>query len=226
MELQDKLQQLRKQNGLSQEELADKIGIARQTVSKWENGQAVPELSGLIALSRLYGITIDSMVRDDDGCSISLTHNADCDNEKIIDFLILAKRNTYAAKKNQVESSRTASCDFYYKDDNGYEYYDTYLGGERFVGEEAVWFQHVPVWGMNYAGHVIGENFDGDFLKAALLSMPYKYPFRGPEIYTRGSYCYHCKVDGVFNWFQGYEDIFYDNEKIYECYFHGGEICL
>ncbi|MCM1253825.1 MAG: DUF5680 domain-containing protein [Clostridium sp.] len=226
MELWDRLQQLRKQNGLSQEELADKIGIARQTISKWENGQAVPELNGLIALSRLYGITIDSMVKGDDGCTLSLTHKAECGDERIIDFLILAKRNTYAAKKNQVESCRTASCDFYYKDDNGYEYYDTYLGGERFVGEEAVWFQRAPVWGMNYAGRVIGQHFDGDFLKDALLSMPYHYPFRGAEIYRRGSYCYHCKVDGTFGWFQGYEDIFYQDDKIYECHFHGGEVCL
>ena len=233
MELRDRLQQLRKQNGLSQEELADKIGIARQTISKWENGQAVPELNALLCLSSLYGVTIDSIVKDSDGCHFQLKeynsfnfcrHETDDENSQITDFLILAKRNTYAAKKNQVESSRTASCDFYYKDDRGYEYYDTYLGGAKFVGEEAVWFQHKPVWGMNYAGRVIGENFDGDFLKAALLSMPYRYPFRGPEIYTSGSYCYHCKVDGTFHWFQGYEDIFYNNEKIYECYFHGGDV--
>lgn len=43
MELKDKLQLLRKQNGYSQEQLADKLGIDRQTLSKWENGQAVPE---------------------------------------------------------------------------------------------------------------------------------------------------------------------------------------
>ncbi len=224
MELRDRLQQLRKQNGLSQEELADKIGIARQTISKWENGQAVPELNALLCLSSLYGVTIDSIVKNSDGCHFSLPFDKDDENRQITDFLILAKRNTYAAKKNQVESSRTASCDYYYKDDSGYEYYDTYLGGAKFVGEEAVWFQHKPVWGMNYAGRVIGENFDGDFLKAALLSMPYRYPFRGPEIYTSGSYCYHCKIDGMFHWFQGYEDIFYNNEKIYECCFHGGDV--
>lgn len=51
MELKDKLQLLRKQNGYSQEQLADKLGIARQTLSKWENGQAVPELGNLISLA-------------------------------------------------------------------------------------------------------------------------------------------------------------------------------
>lgn len=63
MKLEEKLQLLRKQNGYSQEQLADKIGIARQTISKWENGQAVPELNGLILLSELYGVTIDRIVR-------------------------------------------------------------------------------------------------------------------------------------------------------------------
>ena len=48
MKLEEKLQLLRKQNGYSQEELAERIGIARQTISKWENGQAVPEINGLI----------------------------------------------------------------------------------------------------------------------------------------------------------------------------------
>ena len=59
MDLKEKLQLLRKQNGYSQEQLADKIGIARQTISKCENGQAIPELNGLILLSDLYGVTID-----------------------------------------------------------------------------------------------------------------------------------------------------------------------
>ena len=84
MELKDKLQLLRKQNGYSQEQLADKLGIARQTLSKWENGQAVPELSNLISLSNLYGITIDRIVKDDDECNISLCKNASMDINKIM----------------------------------------------------------------------------------------------------------------------------------------------
>lgn len=63
MELKDTLQFLRKQNGYSQEELADRIGIARQTVSKWETGQAVPELTGLLLLSGLYGVPVDRIVK-------------------------------------------------------------------------------------------------------------------------------------------------------------------
>lgn len=224
MELKDKLQLLRKQNGFSQEQLADKLGIARQTISKWETGQAVPELNGLIQLSNLYGVTIDRMVKENDECNISLGKSTSVDIQKLAEFLLLAKKNTYAAAENQTKSSRTGSHDYCYEDNSGYKYYDTYLGGECFAGEEAVWLHEQPVWSMNYVGRVIGENFSGDFLKEALKEVPQERPFRGPEIYTKGGYHYHCKVDGGFVWFQGYEEIFYMDEKIYECYFHGGSI--
>lgn len=43
---------------------------------------------------------------------------------------------------------------------NGYSYYDTYLGRERFAGEEAVWLHENPVWSMNYTGRIMDENFN------------------------------------------------------------------
>ena len=224
MQLKDKLQLLRKKNGYSQEQLADKIGIARQTISKWENGQAVPELSGLILLSDLYGVTIDRMVKDEEPCNVALSGSDDADRNKLIKFLCQAKQNTYAGAAGQAKASRINSHDFEYEDESGFAYYDTYLGGECFAGEEAVWFREKPVWSMNYVGRVLNEKFSGDFLKEALRAVPETLPFRGPEIYSRGDYHYHCKVDGEFTWFQGYEDIFYGEEKIYECYFHGGSI--
>lgn len=224
MELKDKLQLLRKQNGYSQEQLSDKLGIARQTLSKWETGQAVPELGNLISLSNLYGITIDRIVKEDDECNISLSKNVSMDIYKIIEFLLLAKRNTYAAENNNVDSCRTNSHDYCYRDKNGFTYLDSYFDGECFAGEEVVWLYENPVWSMNYAGRVIGENFSGDFLKEVLMQVPIELPFRGPRIYTKGDYHYHCKVDGEFVWFQGYEEIFYIDKKIYECCFHGGVI--
>lgn len=224
MELKDKLQLLRKQNGYSQEQLSDKLGIARQTLSKWETGQTVPELGNLISLSNLYGITIDRIVKEDDECNISLSKNVSMDINKIIEFLLLAKRNTYAAENNNVDSCRTNSHDYCYQDKNGFTYLDSYFGGECFVGEEVVWLYENPVWSMNYAGRVIGGNFSGDFLKEVLIQVPTELPFRGPRIYIKGDYHYHCKVDGEFVWFQGYEEIFYIDKKIYECCFHGGVI--
>lgn len=77
---------------------------------------------------------------------------------------------------------------------------------------------------MNYSGRVIGDNFSGDFLKEVLLSVSKDNPYRGPMIYERGEYRYHCIIDGEFQWFKGYEEIYFRSEKIYECIFHGGII--
>ena len=103
-------------------------------------------------------------------------------------------------------------------------YYDTYLGGDKFAGEEALWISEIPYWSMNYVGRVTGDNFSGDFLKEALLRVPEDKPFRGPAEYSNGEYFYQCSIDGDYEWFQGKETISYKGSQIYECYFHGGLI--
>lgn len=221
MILSEKLSLLRKQNGLSQEELADKLNIARQTVSKWENGLAIPELDALIGLSKLYGISLDRIVKDDDECNRALKKSPEVEQSDLVSFLIRAKQKTYAGHGAEVAPSRPASHDLRYEEGN-LLYIDTFLGGEKFTGEEALWKDEVPLWSMNYSGRVTGENFSGDFLKEALFNVPTAAPYRGPVIYKNGDYSYHCKVDGSFEWFQGYEEIFYLDKKIYELYFHGG----
>ena len=221
MILSEKLSLLRKQNGLSQEELADKLNIARQTVSKWENGLAIPELDALIGLSKLYGISLDRIVKDDDECNRALKKSPEVEQSDLVSFLIRAKQKTYAGHGAEVGPSRPASHDLRYEEGN-LLYIDTFLGGEKFTGEEALWKDGVPLWSMNYSGRVTGENFSGDFLKEALFNVPASAPYRGPAIYKNGDYSYHCKVDGSFEWFQGYEEIFYLDKKIYELYFHGG----
>ena len=58
----EKLLELRRREGLSQEQLADRLGVTRQSVSKWESGAAVPELSKLVALSDLFSVSVDYLV--------------------------------------------------------------------------------------------------------------------------------------------------------------------
>lgn len=66
MRISEKLLQLRKQNNLSQEDLANQLFITRQSVSLWEKGETVPSIDNLIMLKNLYGISIDEWVSDCD----------------------------------------------------------------------------------------------------------------------------------------------------------------
>lgn len=65
MKFNEKLFELRKEKGYSQEELADRLNVARQTISKWENGTTTPDFENLIELSKLFEISIDDFVGND-----------------------------------------------------------------------------------------------------------------------------------------------------------------
>ncbi len=65
MILADKITNLRKKNGWSQEELAQKMQVSRQAVSKWESAQTVPDLEKILALSKLFGVTTDYLLKDE-----------------------------------------------------------------------------------------------------------------------------------------------------------------
>ena len=64
MKINEKIYSLRKQNHLSQEELADKIGVSRQTVSKWELGESCPDFDKIVPLCEVFGITSDELLTD------------------------------------------------------------------------------------------------------------------------------------------------------------------
>lgn len=65
MKLSEKILFCRKRAGLSQEALAEKIGISRQAISKWETGEAVPEITKLLLLSQTFGVTTDWLLSED-----------------------------------------------------------------------------------------------------------------------------------------------------------------
>ena len=62
MMFNDNLNKYRKQKGLSQEELAFRLGVSRQSVSKWESGQSTPELERIIEIADLFGISLDELI--------------------------------------------------------------------------------------------------------------------------------------------------------------------
>lgn len=70
MELHTKLASLRKQNGLTQLDLAEKLNVSRQAISRWEVGSAFPSTENLKVLSELYGVSVDFLLDDgNDACA-------------------------------------------------------------------------------------------------------------------------------------------------------------
>lgn len=97
IEIANRLVKLRKKHGLSQEELADKLGISRQAVSKWERAESSPDTDNLICLAKLYGVSLDELL--------------DCDRD--IDDIADEKRRDSEEKKEEKKKEGTV-----YKDKN------------------------------------------------------------------------------------------------------------
>lgn len=72
MNLSDKILELRKANGLSQEQLSEKVGVSRQSVSKWECGESLPEIEKLIQLSIVLNVTTDYLLKPNDMDELSI----------------------------------------------------------------------------------------------------------------------------------------------------------
>lgn len=65
MKLYEKIIKLRKSNGWSQEELAEKLDLSRQAISRWENGTALPDANNILQLSKIFGVTSDYLLNED-----------------------------------------------------------------------------------------------------------------------------------------------------------------
>ena len=64
MILADKIAELRKKNGWSQEELADKLEVSRQSISKWESAQSIPDMNRILKMSEVFGVSTDLLLKD------------------------------------------------------------------------------------------------------------------------------------------------------------------
>lgn len=220
MNFSEKLVILRKTKGWSQEDLAEKLNVSRQAVAKWESGFGFPDIANLISISTMMNVSLDYLVKEQ-ACEVAPVSAEQPEIDELIKFRLEANVNTYAAFSNEVDSTRLDSHDFRYEKGE-WTYHDTYVGGEQFAGEEAVWKNGKAVYAMNYLGRVLDQKFSGDFLKEALRAADKNHPFRGPDIYKSGEYTYKANVTGDVNWYTGFEEIFFNDVKVYECYFHGG----
>jgi len=228
MSFPEKIRTLRKLNKLSQEKLAEIMNVSRQAIAKWELGKSYPDIDKLIEISNYFNISIDSLLKEkNNDCNLkkNITKIGEYKmDKKIVEFLCRAKRETYASgNAKECIPCRPNSHDLKYCEGN-LIYIDTYLGGEKFVGEEAIWNDNIPLWSMNYAGRIVEEGFEGWFLKEALRIVNEEYPYRGPLSYENGEFKYECSFAGNFEWFDGEEVIYKNDVKIYECKFHGGVI--
>ena len=109
MTLGQRIQELRRQAGLSQEGLGEKLGVSRQAVSKWESDSGVPELDTLIAMSRLFGVTLGSLLGvEEDGPEPEETSTPPAvDEEKLEEILRrygeqIDRRDAAARKKRRL----------------------------------------------------------------------------------------------------------------------------
>ena len=82
MKFNEKLIEIRKKEGLSQEELGYKLNVTRQTISKWELGQTTPEMDKLIEISKLFDISVDELIKDSETNETNIDNNQ---NEPIKD---------------------------------------------------------------------------------------------------------------------------------------------
>ncbi len=88
MILAEKIMNLRKKNGWSQEELAEQLNISRQSVSKWESGASIPDLERIIAMSNLFGVSTDYLIKEeqeqeDPTVSLDVYMAPDCRNVSV-----------------------------------------------------------------------------------------------------------------------------------------------
>lgn len=150
-------------------------------------------------------------------------------SQQLANFLTEAHKNSYANKDApKASSSRLKSEDYHFEKGN-LIYHDTYFGSRDFIGEEVVYKDGNPVWGMNFYGYILSETTDGeelyDFLREAMMQeYSNTLPVRGPQDYKKDNWEYTKSVEGELNRFTGTEEIYRAGMLLYRGYYHGGLI--
>lgn len=97
MDFNNRLYQLRKQKGFSQEELANRLNVSRQTVSKWEVGDSTPDMEKLVAMSDLFDVSLDKLVLGKEEASVTpITQKSEI--TQILSEKVLTQDNKKKAK--------------------------------------------------------------------------------------------------------------------------------
>jgi transcriptional regulator with XRE-family HTH domain len=99
VEFNKKLYELRKQKGLSQDELANKLNVSRQTISKWELGESTPEMEKLIMLSDYFGISLDELILGKVHEKLEQNNNGQKTVVQVLDEKVFTKENKLKSRK-------------------------------------------------------------------------------------------------------------------------------
>jgi len=147
-------------------------------------------------------------------------------NISLKDFLVKAKINTYAGD-GVANKLSDGSKELNYKE-GIWKYKDKYFGFDPFAGQEVVFKNGKLVWMMDYYGNTFSDDITAKeiytFLKKAMLKVSQDKPFRGPDIFQEGNFEYICKSEGSVDDFLGFEEIYFNNNKVYKLNYHGGKI--
>lgn len=144
-------------------------------------------------------------------------------------FLREAKANTYAnANVKKATPLRPGSNDYHFEKGD-LAYHDTYFGATKFIGEEIVYKNGKPAWGMNYYGFTlsneISESLFDAILRPALMSgSGDNIPVRGPKEFINGEWKYIFNAEGDLANFTGLEEISKDGKVVCRLHCHGGFI--
>ena len=115
MIIAEKIMSLRKQYGWSQEELADLIGVSRQSVSKWESAASIPDIQKIIKMSEVFGVSIDYLLKDEidlpETSQVEKTSDIGADSESSVKSVSLEEANDYldATHKQALRTARAVA---------------------------------------------------------------------------------------------------------------------
>jgi hypothetical protein len=140
------------------------------------------------------------------------------------EFIIDARKNTYAADSTPVDNPRLLASKQLEFQKGNYFYRDIYfLGEKKFIGQEIVYQDGKPIWGMNYIGDAIGK-LETNFLKESLFRLTEQCRFGGVCEYEKREYKYENQGKGAVEEFSGRELISLEGKNIYKLDYQGGVI--
>lgn len=103
MEFNEKLQELRKQNNLTQQELADALYVSRTAISKWESGRGYPNIDSLKAISKYFSISLDELLSSDEILTIAEDDNKQKEQHtRDLVFGLLSNKGSNADKMGMI----------------------------------------------------------------------------------------------------------------------------